>query len=176
MFRSIAWHRFLLAAFLATLLALQWREARSTYFSMYASRQWAWLGYPLYLILLFFAAAYGWLLARSHQYLMAVLQAVCFAVLLGIMLSPFTSRDHLALIPYIFVLQPIVFLCDRAGRLPDEESRIEEAAWGAAVYILISPVLIGLAIFSPLFEKALIAANAVVGHLLVARKLGESRG
>lgn len=168
--RSSGWDRLLLGAFLATLLGLQLRAARSTYFSMYASREWYWLGYPLYLILLALSTGYFLLLARHRLYFTAALQVACLAILVGIMLYSWESMNHLALIPYLFVLQPIVFLCDRATRLSDEASRIEEAVWAAGAYILLAPALIGLSIASPLFEKAFIAANAIVGRTMLARR------
>ena len=103
---------------------------------------------------------------------------MCLLVLVGIVLYPWTSMDHIALIPYIFALQPIVFFLDRSARLPDEVSRIEEAVWATGIILLLAPLLIGLALASPLFEKAVIAADALAGYWMVEAKLrisGERR-
>jgi hypothetical protein len=156
--------------FCIILLSLQVAGGLRYYFSMYASKDWHYLGYALYACLFLLQCLYFLSLYRAGKFVLMFLQGIATLLLLLIAIRPFTSLEHLSLVPYMVFLQPCVFLLDALGRSGGELHAIRSKSWCVAVYVLFSPVILIAVAVSPLAEKAFICAIVLVGAGLVAAK------
>src|SRR5579862_8124673 len=74
------------------------------YFSMYVSKRWLAVGYLLYGCLIYLFLAYALALFKRKQFVTGFLQLVSLAMLVGVMLCPFDSINHISFLPFLAAL------------------------------------------------------------------------
>jgi hypothetical protein len=122
------------------------------YFSMYVSKEWHFSGYLLYAALIYLFAAYSLALLQKRQFVTCILQLLSLLLLVGIMLSPFYSINHVSLLPFLVALQPIILFSDHHSGSFDDPGTL----WGIVIILLcIVPIIIVLMVY-PILEKIII--------------------
>jgi hypothetical protein len=122
------------------------------YFSMYVSKEWHFSGYLLYVALIYLFAAYSLALLQKRQFVTCILQLISLLLLVGIMLYPFDSINHVSLLPFLVALQPIILFSDLHSGFFDAPGTL----WGIVfILILIVPIIIVLMVH-PILEKIII--------------------
>jgi hypothetical protein len=125
------------------------------YFSMYVSKQWHFSGYLLYGAIIYLFSAYSLALMRERRFVTAMLQLVSLLLLIGVMLYPFNSVNHVLLLPFLAALQPIILFVDHNFRSWDDFHDVERTLWDIVVLLFVTPLIFLLMAF-PVVEKVLI--------------------
>ena len=153
--KTFAANRCVFSFFTIHLLLLQFTpHGLRAYFSMYVSKQWLFSGYLLYAALIYLFAAYSLVLLKKKQLVTGLLQLLSLFLLVGIMLCPFYSINHVSLLPFLVALQPIILFSDHHSGSFDDPGTL----WGIVIILLcMVPILIVLMVF-PILEKIIIYA------------------
>lgn len=170
---TITLNSFVFGFFTIHLAALQFTAGGfEAYFSMYVSKEWMRSGYLLYGALIYLFLVYAMALFRRGQFITGGLQLVSLAMVVGVMLNPFTSVEHIAFLPFLAALQPIILYSDYKEDAWESPHSAIEALWGIAFLAISSPAIFGLMLF-PMIEKALIYFVTVLLFASLQRKLHE---
>lgn len=149
-------NRWVFIFFTLQLLLLQFTpRGLHAYFSMYVSQHWLRSGYLLYGALIYLFLSYSLALFRKGQFLAGALQLISCLLLIGVMRYPFTSVNHVALLPFLAALQPIILFCDHHTGDCDDLHHLRETLRGVIGLLVVSPAIFVL-MFFPIIEKILI--------------------
>lgn len=149
-------NKFVFGFFATLLLFLQFtRNGLGAYFSMYVSKDWFCSGYLLYGALIYLFLVYALMLLSRKQYVTGFLQLISLAILVGVMLYPFNSIDHVALLPFLAALQPIILFSDHHSNEWEDVHGASRMLWGIVHLTCASLVIFFLMAF-PVIEKILI--------------------
>jgi hypothetical protein len=157
----VAANHYVFALFTLQVLALQFTlGGLGAYFSVYVSKNWFFSGYILYAALIYLFSAYAGTLFKRRLYGIGLLQMMSVVVLVGVMLYPFDSLDHVALLPFLAALQPLILYHDFRATSGDGDI---VGAVRASFYILIflTPICLTLVAF-PIVEKLMIYGVAAM--------------
>ena len=122
---------------------------------MYQIQGLASLGYLLYAALIYLFLSYSLALFEKGQFLAGALQLISSLLLIGVMRSPFTSVNHVALLPFLAALQPVILFCDHHTGDCDDLHNVRETLRGIIFLLVVSPAIFAL-MFFPIIEKVLI--------------------
>lgn len=151
------------ACFSAQLLYLQISEhGRRAYFSEYVAKEWNYSGYLLYGALIYFFVIYAINLIRNQQFIAGLFQAFSLILLLGIMLLPYSSLDHISFLPYIVTIQICIFFSDYNSRVNPSMELAPENAWGYVYLILLSPIILIICAYPPMEKLFIYVAAAIL--------------
>ena len=159
--KAVAISRYVFAYFTIHLVLLQFiPNGLHDYFSLYVSRGWLFSGYCLYGALIYLFAVYSMVLWENRHYVIGILQLASVLVLVGVMLYPFYSLGHIALLPFLAGMQPIILFSDdgSTGSFSDLERTFLRNCF---LLIFLTPLLVGLMAF-PIVEKIIIYCDAAL--------------
>jgi hypothetical protein len=149
-------NRFVFVFFSGLLLLLQfWNDGIHAYFSMYVAKQWLCSGYLLYAAIIYLFLVYSTALFRKGQFATGGLQVLSLIMLIGVMLYPFDSINHVTILPFLAALQPIILYCDHHSRSCDDVHHAKETLRGVLMLMIVSPGIFIL-MFFPMVEKIMI--------------------
>jgi hypothetical protein len=152
--KAVTASRYVFAYFTIHLVLIQFTaHGLHVYFSLYVSREWWFSGYVLYAALIYLFAVYLVALLDKGLYLTGFLQLISLCILVGIMIYPFYSIDHVSLLPLLAGLQPMILFSDHRST---SVGGIQGTLWGSfLILVLLTPIIVVLMVF-PIPEKIII--------------------
>jgi hypothetical protein len=96
--------------------------------------------------------------------------------LIGVMLFPFYSLDHVSLLPFLAALEPVILFSDYHSSSSGDLHDVNGTIWRSVIILIfLTPVIIVLLI-SPIVEKIIIYSATALTFARLQSKLRDSGG
>jgi len=161
---------------LSVLVLLQVLYGSKPFFSMYVKEKYFRIGYFLYFCLFCQSAIYIYSLINRKRIFLTILQISASIVFIAIVVKPYYSLEHISFVPFLFALQSLIYILDFVVKDLINTSKLKKALWTMAIFLMVLPPLLGLALFSPIFEKSFICLLAIIGFFLIWTNIHDKHG
>ncbi len=91
--------------------------------------------------------------------------------LVAVAVKPYYSLEHISLLPFLFALQPLIYILDFLGKDSKNTSKLKTALWTLVFFLMVFPPVLRLTLFSPIFEKSFICLVAFTGFFMIWKNL-----